>query len=112
MKCDEARELITSRIDGEIRKEEDAPLSLHLKECRRCSQELQEEKELQRRLNSLYKDKKAWVELKEEIIRMINERTTSFPAVVAKRFPFLLFAGLGLAAVAVVIFYLFFVYYQ
>jgi len=43
---------------------------------------------------------------------MINERTTSFPAVVAKRFPFLLFAGLGLAAVAVVIFYLFFVYYQ
>lgn len=110
MKCKEAKELITAMADGEITKEEEGRLSLHLKECTKCCSRLLEEKVLKKRLRALYKDKMADDALKEEVIRIINERTTTFPAVVLRRSSLPLFAGGVLTVVAVFLFYLFFFY--
>jgi len=108
MKCEEARELITAMIDGEITTKEKEHVFLHLKECVSCSNNLREEKALKRRVVGLYRDMKPGNELKEKIVKMINERTTTFPAVMVKQFPVPLFAGIGLALVLVIFFYIYF----
>lgn len=108
MKCEEVKELLSVMVDGEITKEEEKRLSLHLQECINCSNRLREEKALKRRVGKLYKDKRAGEALKEEVLKMIDERTTTFPAVVVKRFPVPLFAGVGLALVLIIFFYIYF----
>ncbi len=108
MKCEEVKELVTAMVDGEITKEEEKRLSLHLQECINCSRKLREERALKRRVSGLYKDKRAGEALKEEVLRMIDERTTTFPAVVVKQFPVSLFAGVALALVLIVFAYIYF----
>lgn len=108
MKCEEVKELLTAMVDGEITKEEENRLSLHLEECINCSRKLREERALKRRVNKLYKEKRAGEALKEEVLKMIDERTTTFPAIVVKQFPVSLFAGVGLALVLIIFSYIYF----
>ncbi len=105
MKCEEVRELLTAMVDGEISRDEEAQAHSHLKECLKCSNELREEGALKKRLGKLYKDRRADDSLKEEVFKMINERTTTFPAVVARQFPLPLFTGISLVLVLIIFFF-------
>jgi anti-sigma factor RsiW len=112
MKCNELRELITAMVDNEISGKEGELLSQHLRECKNCREILEAEKELKSRLSRIFKEKKVAEELKEEISRMINERTTTFPSLVVRRFPRTLIAGISTAVLAVLLFYLVTIYYS
>ena len=46
MDCNEARELISARIDGELELAEQVALDLHLKICERCRRALTAESQL------------------------------------------------------------------
>ncbi len=108
MKCDEVKELLSTMVDGEITKDEEVVLSAHLKECSTCSDKLKEERVLKMRVGKLYRDRRADNSFKEEVFKMINERTTTLPGVVVRQFPLPIFAGVGLALVLIFFFYIYF----
>lgn len=107
MKCEEAKELLSAMVDGEVTKVEEEKVSMHLRECSVCRRRLQEERGLKQRISSIYSEKRIDEKVKEEIFKMIDERTTTFPAVLKRQFPIPLFAGLGLALVLIIFSYLY-----
>lgn len=51
MRCDEAQELITARVDNELGAEERAAIDSHLQSCADCSRAYQQEQFLKRQVN-------------------------------------------------------------
>lgn len=112
MKCEDARELITAVIDGEPVENKERLLSSHLEECENCRKRFEAEKELKMRLKRIFKSKKAKGEVETEILRMIEEKTTTLPALVVKRFPVPLFAGVIAVVIVFALFYLYATFYS
>jgi anti-sigma factor RsiW len=74
MTCDEAQELITGLIDGELRDPELGSLTLHLEECSRCRFSLEAERDLKQAIRASAMHMRAPSLLRD---RILLDRSTS-----------------------------------
>ena len=89
MRCDEAQELITARVDNELGVDERANIDAHLKSCAECARSFEQESLLKRRIHLISQQISAPVALR----RVVEEKTAA-SAAAAKRRSF--FAGFAL----------------
>lgn len=103
MRCEEAKELITSLVDGEITREDENLLGQHLRDCRDCNELFKFERALKNRVSTLYNERIPEEEFKKRVVRLLNERTTTIPAVIVKRFSYRALYGFGIAVIAILV---------
>lgn len=77
MRCDEAQELITARVDNELGVDERAAIDAHLKICAECARAFEQESILKRRIHLTAQQLSAPVALR----RVIEEKTAAKAAV-------------------------------
>jgi hypothetical protein len=77
MRCDEAQELITARIDGELAADEQLAIDIHLKTCGLCRRALATEGQLKQHLRSAGRDVAAPAELRRAIEQKLPARRSA-----------------------------------
>jgi anti-sigma factor RsiW len=77
MRCEEAQELITARIDGELAADEQVAIDAHLNVCELCRRALAAESRLKQRLKSAGRDIAAPAELRRTIEQKLPARQSA-----------------------------------
>jgi mycothiol system anti-sigma-R factor len=78
--CDEAQELITALVDGELADAERASLEKHLEECPRCRHAVEEERSLSRTVRARAQSVRAPAHLRDRVLadpRIFPEKSQS-----------------------------------
>lgn len=74
MRCDQAQELITARLDNELSADEQSAIEAHLNSCERCRRAMAAESRLKERIKATQREIVAPVALRREIENEIASR--------------------------------------
>ena len=77
MKCEEAQELITALVDGELSNQERSSIEDHFKDCRKCQLTYEQEQVLKEEIRRAGASMKAPADLRKKILsdrRIFGER--------------------------------------